>query len=233
MFIKCKNSFRYSNMSIITIPKYNQSYLGYFVALVHVSGFIGMLTSYRDFFVDLTAINLIFSFLLIFWFHENKDRGFYIYTVLIIVIGFLIEVLGVNTGWPFGEYSYGIPFGPKILGTPPLIGLNWFVMTYCGALISKNITSNPWINALLAGLIITIVDIILEPVAINTGYWTWTAEIVPLQNYITWFVCISIFARIIYFCEKDRQGPNNVMVYWVFGSQLFFLISMMIYYTFR
>ena len=212
---------------LLTKNIYKENALGLFLVLVHVSGFIGLLTPARNLFILLTPANLILCFFSVLYHHKNRDQYFFIYTSIIVVLGFMIEIVGVNTGWPFGVYSYGIAFGPQILGTPVVMGLNWFVLTYCGAILAYRISKSKWLNAILTGVLITVIDIIMEPVAINTQWWTWEASNVPLANYITWFICASIFARMIYHFEKNY---DNKIVPWVLGVQLLFFIALRIAY---
>ena len=204
-------------------------YIGAFMMLVHVSGMIGVMTSYRSFFVDLTAVNLILTFILMVYFHEEKRKVFWLYMVVIAVLGFTVEVLGVNTGIPFGEYSYGFPFGPQIWGTPPVIGLNWFILTYGVAYLMRRSKVSKILKALIVGLLVTSLDVIIEPVAINLGYWTWVAEHVPIQNYVTWFVCISIFSYWIYHVEKESDKWKNPMVIWLIAAQVVYFVGVCIY----
>ncbi|MDA9774162.1 carotenoid biosynthesis protein, partial [Saprospiraceae bacterium] len=128
---------------------YKENALGWFLVLVHVSGFIGLLTPARNLFIVLTPVVLILCFLAVLYHHQNKNRHFFIYSSIIVVLGFTIEIIGINTGWPFGVYSYGKAFGPQILGTPPVIGLNWFVLTYCGAILANRVSKSKWLNAVL------------------------------------------------------------------------------------
>lgn len=205
------------------------TYIGAFMMLVHVSGMIGVMTSYRSFFVNLTAVNLILTFLLMVYFHEEKRRSFWIYMVGIALLGFAVEVIGVNTGFPFGEYRYGFPFGPQMWGTPPVIGLNWFVLTYGFAFLMRNAKTNRIIKALIVGALVTSLDVIIEPVAIHLDYWTWTAEHVPIQNYVTWFVCISLFSYWIYQVEKGREKWKNPMVWWLIAAQVIYFLGICIH----
>src|SRR5579864_4196258 len=45
-------------------------------------------------------------------------------------IGFLAEVLGTNSGIPFGKYYYTDFLGEKFLGVPVVVPLVWFVISY-------------------------------------------------------------------------------------------------------
>jgi putative membrane protein len=47
-----------------------------------------------------------------------------ILSLLIFLIGFSVEAVGVATGILFGSYAYSDVFGFKIFDTPALIGVN-------------------------------------------------------------------------------------------------------------
>ncbi len=205
------------------------TYIGAFMILVHVSGMIGVMTNFRSFFVNLTAVNLMLTFFLMLYFHEEKRKSFWIYMVLVAVLGFTVEVIGVNTGFPFGEYSYGFPFGPQLWDTPPIIGLNWFVLTYGFTYIMRSAKISNILKALIVGLLVTSLDVIIEPVAIHLGYWTWVSEHVPIQNYVTWFVCISLFSYWIYYVEKGSEKWKNPMVWWLIVAQVIYFLGICIY----
>ena len=50
-------------------------------------------------------------------------------------IGFLVEVIGVNYGIIFGNYTYGKVLGFKVLNVPLMIGVNWFFLSIaCGGI---------------------------------------------------------------------------------------------------
>lgn len=198
--------------------------IGLLIAL-HVVGIIGMLSPLREYFLVLTPFNLLISLAILIYFHEEKSRKFYFIMAVIMIAGFIIEIIGVNTGWPFGVYEYGDPLGPKLLGTPFMIGVNWFILSYCGAMLFKKVTKSMLANAVLAGLSITAFDMILEPVAIHLNFWTWSAESVPIQNYITWAICISLFAYLIYKIESRLKNPISN---WVLAVQVIFFAGLLI-----
>lgn len=43
-------------------------------------------------------------------------------------LGLLAESVGVHSGWPFGDYSYGTALGPKLAGVPVVVPLAWTMM---------------------------------------------------------------------------------------------------------
>ena len=58
--------------------------------------------------------------------------------VITSVIGFLAEVLGTSTGFPFGKYYYTDFLGPKVFGVPEVVPLIWFVIAYLTFSIARN-----------------------------------------------------------------------------------------------
>jgi len=129
--------------------------LGIFVLVVHISGAIGMMSSLRMYFLALTPLNLVFSFLLVTYFHPERTLVFWRNLLVIVSLGFIIELMGVNTGWPFGIYQYEWAFGPQLWNTPIVIGLNWFIMTYSGVYFLRKVIKNEYITAILSGICIT------------------------------------------------------------------------------
>ena len=55
-------------------------------------------------------------------------------SLLVFLIGFSVEGIGVATAVLFGSYSYVSAFGFKLFETPIMIGVNWLFLalsTYC------------------------------------------------------------------------------------------------------
>ena len=153
--------------------------------ILHIVGIVGLLSDFKSIFIQLTALNLIVTFLVLYYYQEPKANIWPIWS-FIILSSFILEVIGVNTGVPFGEYYYGNALGPKIMGTPPLIGINWLFMAYGGTLLLDKITKKPVPNAFLTALAITLFDAVMEPVAVALDFWTWQNVTVPMANYVTW-----------------------------------------------
>ena len=79
---------------------------------------------------------------------------------------------------------------------------------------------------MLAALITTLIDVVIEPVAIALDFWTWDADEIPLQNYAGWFV-ISILIFAIY--QGIKVPSKNRMAIIILGWQLFFFLLLNIF----
>jgi uncharacterized membrane protein len=110
--------------------------------------------------------------------------------LIVLVISFGVETLGVCTGFPFGAYHYTDKFGPLLGAVPMTIPLAWQVVVTNALFIVRKVA--PYLprpgEAALAAAVCTLYDFILEPFATTVkGYWIWSGGI-PLSNFVSWFV---------------------------------------------
>jgi bisanhydrobacterioruberin hydratase len=125
---------------------------------------------------------------------SERRAGVAVWAAAAFVAGFALEAVGVATGLVFGPYSYGTVLGPKLLGVPLVIGLNWPLVILGAATFAVRLTRSPLAAALLAGALTAGFDWVLEPFAVSTGYWSWQAGSVPLRNYAAWFLISTLLA---------------------------------------
>jgi putative membrane protein len=122
--------------------------------------------------------------------------------MLIGVIFFAIEWIGVNTGLPFGRYVYTDVLTPLVAGVPVAIAAAWYstlVSTWrIGSWLAGGGRGARLRTALYAGVLTLALDLALEPFAsFVNGYWLWVDGTVPLQNTISWFVLATAGAWIL------------------------------------
>lgn len=168
----------------------------YFTLLLvpYAVGTIGMLLPVsRAFFMSLTPVMLIFSFILVV-IEEGKWTKFNIIPLLLIFIsGFAVEYIGVNYGYLFGDYQYGTTLGAKVGGVPVTIAMNWAMLCIASRSLVNLVTNNKIVASLLAAAVVTAYDVLLEPVAIRFSWWWWDTVSVPIFNYVCWFGFSFIF----------------------------------------
>lgn len=177
-----------------------------FIGLLHLTGWIGFWAFGKDFFL-LTPLNMLLTTLIVFMHHEKWTGSLKIKLAAVAILGFAVEVAGVNTGKIFGVYQYDQALGFKIWGTPPLIGINWVLLTYAGTVILKKWIKNSLLNALLTALLLVGLDLVIEPVAIAYGFWHWENPEIPLQNFIAWGICAVLFSLIIQSNDEPLKNP--------------------------
>jgi putative membrane protein len=113
---------------------------------------------------------------------------------LLFVLLFVVELVGVRTGYPFGSYIYTDVLRLSLLGVPIAIPFAWYSTVINTWRISEvfgpaGSTSGIVRMAAVAGILTVALDAVLEPMAAQVNfYWLWKWGIVPVQNYLSWFV---------------------------------------------
>ncbi len=190
--------------------------------LFYSVGIIGIsISEFRNQIVALTPLNLLITAVLLIW-----GNGVYnsklIYAVCItILLGYVVEVLGVASGILFGEYQYGQTLGWKLMDVPIIMGVNWLILSFSSLGIIGKITSNSFLKVIMASLIMVVLDVLIEPIAIKLDFWTWADVNVPVQNYIMWFFSALIINSIIQRLVKEIHFQTSVFV---FSAQICFFI---------
>jgi uncharacterized membrane protein len=193
--------------------------------ITHAVGFWGLqLSDLNEYFIFLTPIQLVFTAFLIFAFHQNWDFKFIGIMLLIGILGYLSELLGVKTGLIFGEYHYGETLGFKLFDIPVLIGLNWIILIYCTGNIVIKLDTNSYVKAALGAFLMIAIDYYIEPVAISFDFWTWdtTNGIIPIQNYIAWYILSFLFLLLFLKIGLKKVNPMALIGYII---QLLFFMS--------
>jgi bisanhydrobacterioruberin hydratase len=198
-----------------------------FYAIFYLVGVLGLsFTETRPLFIRLVPFALILGFAGVLLFHEAKwDLKTLTAFVLVYISGFVIESIGVNTGLIFGEYIYGKTLGYQIFETPLIIGMNWLFLVYVSSSLTEKLNSGKVISFLLPPVLMVVYDLVLEQVAPDLGMWNWKNEVIPLQNYIAWFVVAFIFVLVF---RLFNIKTSNKIAPLIFILQFLFFLSLMI-----
>jgi len=204
--------------------KKSKDIVGFFLIIVHVFGAIGLSSKYSsNLFLYLVPYNLILTFFLCFFYVSFQK--IYKPALLIVLLGFFIEIIGVKTGILFGEYSYGKTLGFKILDVPLVIGLNWLVLCLATYSLSSTFLKNKFLLLLFSSILMVFLDLIIEPVAIKFSFWSWADSSIPIQNYIMWFFISFIMHFILL---SYRANIHYKLGLYTILSQTFFFIYLIL-----
>ncbi|MBR9777262.1 MAG: carotenoid biosynthesis protein, partial [Cytophagales bacterium] len=121
-----------------------------------------------------------------------------------------------------GDYSYSSVMGIRIFGVPLTIGLNWFLLVYLTGGIFQNMIKNDLIAAVLASILMVILDLNLEIVAVELNFWQWHQESIPLSNYVTWFLVAFIIQMVYRKASFEKENPLHLTLF--FNLLFFFAI---------
>ena len=152
------------------------------------------------------------------------------WTVVLIVVtagsGFVSELVGTATGFPFGEYFYAQNrLGPSAFEVPLVVPLAWtagFYPIWCAVSfvveridISQARATALRITAVAVGMVGW--DLYLDPQMVTDGQWTWTSGAVglpgvpsiPLTNYLGWLVVATSMAVIMSSFDRAVGEPRR------------------------
>jgi len=160
--------------------------------------------------------------------HQTKyDAKTIIVFSFIYVAGLCIEIIGVKTGKVFGIYHYGSSLGPKIFGTPLIIGLNWLFLVYASASLVEKFKIPDLFKSFLSAALMVVYDIVTEQVAGTLDIWHWENQSIPLQNYVAWFGLALIFVITL---KIFRIKTTNPVAFLLFISQFLLFLGLFIYF---
>lgn len=198
--------------------KHIQAYSPQILILFHAIGIALFL--WKPEFAELTYLNILLcAFLVVL--SEQMTLKFAAVVILLILLGYSIEHVGVHTGMLFGSYSYGSALGPKIDEIPAIIGFNWLAIVISSASLARLIISNRWTQIILAAVLCTLLDFLIEPVAIKFDFWSWNQGTIPVFNYLCWFGFSLIFSA-LYLGLNQKRNQTATALWGIWA--LFFVI---------
>lgn len=156
-----------------------------------------------------------------------------IFTAICVVVGNIVENIGVATGFPYGRYYFVELMGPKLFHVPILLGLAYIGMAWVSWNVANLILvgneapiTGPRLLALcaLASVIMTAWDLAQDPVwATALHGWVWRDGGrwfgVPISNYLGWlgtvFCIYALFALYLRrrVASEFKGTPNAVLFY--------------------
>ncbi|RCH55026.1 carotenoid biosynthesis protein [Mucilaginibacter hurinus] len=178
------------------------------IVLFHFVGVIGFSSSVtHDIFLQLVPFHLLLMLGCIIYSHNGINGNFWVFVVIIYLLGFWVEWFGVHTGLIFGNYSYGETLGLKLFDIPLLIGVNWFLLIYATGVSMQRYMFKTVFGRVIAGaLLLVILDFLIEPVAQEQDQWQWEGYKVPFSNYMGWFLASAVMLYVFEAVKFKRQS---------------------------
>lgn len=116
------------------------------------------------------------------------------------IVSYMMEEIGVRTGFIYGAYHYSNLLGAKLGHVPVIIPLAWFMMIYPSWMVAKALVSGIDTRSLLgataqaavAAGVMTGWDVVMDPSMAVAGNWIWENGGayfgVPRRNYLGWLL---------------------------------------------
>ncbi len=133
---------------------------------------------------------------------------------VLVAYTYAIEFTGVLTGYPYGEFAYGIDLGPMVLSHVPAalplfflpLVMNAYLLCLLllGGRAARSHVRVPVTIAAVIGM-----DLVLDPAAVSLGFWFYHGGgayyDVPWTNYAGWVVSATVAVTVLDYAF-DRSG---------------------------
>ena len=124
---------------------------------------------------------------------------------ILVLFTWAIELTGVHTGYPYGEFQYERALGPMLLDSVPLfLPVFYFPIllnSYLLALLMLGRESTVLQRYLCTLAVVITMDLVLDPGAVALDFWGWfdggLYYDVPVQNYVGWLVSGSVAVGVL------------------------------------
>jgi putative membrane protein len=185
------------------------------ILLFHIVGLTGFfVSSIQPLFLSIVPYHLLLMFAVMCYSHQTFNLKFSVYVITICCFGYSLEWIGVHQHLLFGYYFYGKTLGFKLNDIPLTIGINWFVLTYAmGTVLQRSPIKSTLLKIVLGAVMLTGLDLAIEPIAVRYNYWHWTRTsgylTAPAGNYIGWLLCSALMLFIFNrfnFAKQNRAG---------------------------
>jgi uncharacterized membrane protein len=154
--------------------------------------------------------------------YEKKPSWKLLRTVFAIFIFTLfIEVFGVSSSMPFGDYFYGNNLGFKIFDVPLVIGLNWVTVLYLSLNFASIFNFSKTRTAIFSSLLMLMLDFTIEPICSKLDFWYWSNGSAGFANYFAWFA-IALLLNSFYLSRHELK-TNYVALFHYFIYLAFFV----------
>jgi uncharacterized membrane protein len=138
-------------------------------------------------------------------FHAHQRGTRWLSTYLCgILFATLVELLIVRSADPgklhyvYGEFVFMLRWGSAAV--PLWVGVGWGLIVYVAVFTAQRFRSPWWLRPLHAGVLAVNVDLSLDPIAEQLGFWKWhnvnplNFHGVPFDNFLGWMLIVSSFA---------------------------------------
>ncbi|MFL9913045.1 carotenoid biosynthesis protein [Paraburkholderia sp. RL17-337-BIB-A] len=169
------------------------------VALRHVADWLRFLSGWPIPSLGNVGYTLIFSgFAVLHGCASLGKRRTLVFFTLSAIVSWILEEIGVSTGWVYGHYHYSDMLGPKLGLVPVIIPLAWFMMIYSSWAVASALLGSATQDAsecvlsrsIVASVVMTSWDTVMDPGMSRAGNWVWETGGayfgVPVHNYAGW-----------------------------------------------
>jgi uncharacterized membrane protein len=152
------------------------------------------------------------------------------FAIAAITVGFIVEALGVRSGFPFGTYVYNATLGLREFSVPVVIPLAWAMMAYPALVAARFLVRRRWAVALVGGWALATWDLFLDPMMVSDGHWRWVGDYqtlagishVPWTDFVGWLAVSIILINLLDLLPRRTApiGQPALLYLWTYASSV-------------
>lgn len=169
---------------------------------------------------DLAWLNIFLCLVVLLWNEQGINKIWWGFAVIYLG-GYIVELIGVHTGFLFGIYAYDTALGIKLYEIPIIIGANWLAIVISATAVARKIPVPFWPKVIIGAILGVGMDYLIEPVAIRYNFWHWMTPDIPVFNYVCWFIFLFLFIA-VYLKKQSNQNTLGIPLFIIWT--LFFTI---------
>lgn len=138
--------------------------------------------------------------------------------LVIGLLGYLSEVIGVRYGWLYGRYVYTDVLAPNVLGVPVAMISAWFILISYVRQLLIGVSLAGWWEVLVGSLWMTAIDLLLDPIAAHPfNFWQWQEPGIyygiPGRNFLGWLIVSAVIFsvdKLLFRIKWERSGWQQI-----------------------
>lgn len=202
----------------------------WFVSALIVSGIAGFFAAAVPFGGELSAVSnlavIFFALPALIGIYRTAPRQKLGLLLVLALFALLIEALSITTGVPYGFFAYGSKMGWQVGGLVPwTVPFAWIPLVVGAVAVSRKLVGGATSGLVLSVALLILTDLLLDPVAVKLGFWTYAAPGsyfgVPVSNFIGWVVSGAIGVCLLNLMlggkqlgKLPTQGFIAITVFW-------------------
>ncbi len=188
--------------------------------LVELVGLV--ILKYKPFFQSILVFQLLIAAVIVLLSQPKSSSKYYLFIIIGFAVGFFAEMLGVQTGWLFGDFYFTEKLRFLVAGVPLIVGVNWVVFSLSSFSVLPEKMPAP-LKHFIAAILMVILAFFLEIMAVSNELWVWknSSHFPTYKNFVDCFLIALVMQLLIYFFQLQKNKIAAIFFY-VF---LLFLIS--------
>lgn len=194
--------------------------------IIYMTSLVGFTTAHQQaWYLYYTPYFILLNAILLLLYQKEWSKSTLYFGASSILLGFVVEVIAVQTASVYGSYNFGETFGFRVVGVPLVLPIYWLVNALSTAcLVHKLPLKNPWILSALGALLMVLLTGTIHQVAPKLDFWSISSPNGFLRLSLVWF--LFGFALQYLFIHL-KVGTKNPMAVYVYGGLLIFFVGLL------